>query len=659
MPLIRKKSVLGILLLTALLAACEILFSRSAEAADPAGKTDGAYLGVCSHLGGDAESAAKLKKIAETPIRLVRSDFWWSRVQRKDGSWNFDGLDRLVDEAEKNGVEILPILSQSEWFQPTAEHLDDWREYVRRVVSRYQKRIRKWEVINEVNLDSLRGEGMSPEDYAAVLAAAYETIKKIDPELIVVHGGLAGTPPRWFEAELKAGAGKSFDVMNVHCYRGGMRTRESVEWFRNDLKKITGLMTRYGVGEKPLWITEMGWSSLPDFCEINRLILTTSLPILFPAADGRTFAYLYDEKYRPGLFYRPEALRRMFPPEAKVEKISLNDLVGVSPEKYAAILLPPGEAFPSDHFDDFVRYVQDGGVLLLLGGVPLRYGVEKQGEEFAASKTEADAKFRRAFGLAYQAKWLDPSVPKITRTKIPDALLANLPRPMLELLDGFADTYQCSRFLANLDDRLDSAVPLFFGSEGDFSAPVVEIIQPKGFRGRLLVSTINELETTNIATAENQAVYLPQTILTALASGVERTYWYELQSPEGSETDKEDHFGLTHRDLSPKPAYFALQTLLDARPDGSRPTAFSSEGDVILAGWKRPDGRNGFALWTPDGRRRVKLGVVGGVERAFDYLGKEVKPPVDSERVELTPNVLYLIGPESVTLTPDGGTGAE
>lgn len=46
--------------------------------------------------------------------------------------------------------------------------------------------------------------------------------------------------------------------------------------------------------------------------------------------------------------------------------------------------------------------------------------------------------------------------------------------------------------------------------------------------------------------------------------GIERLFFYEFRSKERDPFYSEDHFGLTHRDLSPKPAYERLKARASA-----------------------------------------------------------------------------------------------
>ncbi|MBQ1456432.1 MAG: hypothetical protein IIZ25_11375, partial [Thermoguttaceae bacterium] len=290
---------------------------------------------------------------------------------------------------------------------------------------------------------------------------------------------------------------------------------------------------------------------------------------------------------------------------------------------------------------------RDGGNLFLLGGIPFRYEVEEYDGRYAAKNEEAPNDYRAKFGLDYVASWKDPTVPAISRCQVVDWRYFDFHSQLLAMIDGFGDTYQCTRFLSNAPAKANDKISVIYQAvEGDFRAPVIEYIRPAWAKGAVLVSTLNELETTNLSTLEDQAVYLPQLMLTAFSSGVSSCFWYEFQNPQVGVLNKEHNFGLVHKNLTPKPVYQAYKTLIEARPADSRSTFFDIDGDLIRAGWECPDGTNAVAVWRAGDAQDVELKFTGQVTKAFDYLGNEISVP--EGKISLSPKALYFIGPESV-----------
>jgi hypothetical protein len=193
-----------------------------------------------------------------------------------------------------------------------------------------------------------------------------------------------------------------------------------------------------------------------------------------------------------------------------------------------------------------------------------------------------------------------------------------------------------SRFVADLE-RLRSLMDRY----GDSTKPIwiTEIGWPthQGPRG------VSELV---------QAQMLARTYLLALHHGVEKVFWYEFQAPEGKADYNEDHFGIVHRDLSPKPAYQAYRVLAAVRPAGSKATTLWSTGGIYGLGWVTPDGQSVWAVWAPEAEKQIRLQVSEQPQRLISFLGEETQPVVQDKILSLTvgPGVLYIMGAQRVSL---------
>jgi hypothetical protein len=130
------------------------------------------------------------------------------------------------------------------------------------------------------------------------------------------------------------------------------------------------------------------------------------------------------------------------------------------------------------------------------------------------------------------------------------------------------------------------------------------------------------------ASEEAAAVYLPRLLATAFGAGVRRTFIYELvdEKPDPGLVDAEQHFGLLRNDLSPKPAYTAIKTMIAAvrESPGERSGAPLAVGLRVDGGeavervtLERADGSLAILLWRPvsvwdrDAREPLDPGRVG------------------------------------------------
>ena len=125
-------------------------------------------------------------------------------------------------------------------------------------------------------------------------------------------------------------------------------------------------------------------------------------------------------------------------------------------------------------------------------------------------------------------------------------------------------------------------------------------------------------------------------------------FWYNLRAREREPMEREDHYGIVHRDLSPKPAWQACRTLTGLCPSGSSVPELSVKGALYLANWKRPDGVRVWALWSTEPQEPLPLKIDGAVTEIKNHLGEKCLSP--SGRINAGPSVLYLVGPENITL---------
>ena len=107
--------------------------------------------------------------------------------------------------------------------------------------------------------------------YVALLKAAYAGVKAGDPSATVVTGPTTGNNYSWIQQLYANGAGGNFDVVSVHTdtacldrgpdafYRdpGGQLAQYTFLGYRS----VHDVMAANGDGGKPIWMSELGWSS--------------------------------------------------------------------------------------------------------------------------------------------------------------------------------------------------------------------------------------------------------------------------------------------------------------------------------------------------------------------------------------------------------------
>ena len=150
-------------------------------------------------------------------------------------------------------------------------NMSDFADFVGRVVARYGPMgVRHFEVWNEPNSPHFWPSGVDAAEYTALLQATHPAIKAVDPGATVVLGGLSKSDYGYLEELYAAGAGSFFDVANVHPYTGVVdptlcwdqagTSRRALDAFCG-IEEVRAVMEANGDAEKPLWLTELGWSS--------------------------------------------------------------------------------------------------------------------------------------------------------------------------------------------------------------------------------------------------------------------------------------------------------------------------------------------------------------------------------------------------------------
>jgi hypothetical protein len=199
----------------------------------------------------------------------------WPSLEPQKGKWHFETLDKYVALAERNNVGILlPLGLTPQWasarpqekstYQPgnAAEprDIEDWRNYVRTVASRYRGRIHEYEIWNEPNSKSFWTGNV--DQMVDLTREAAQIIRGIDSESKIVSPAattMNGVP--WLAEFLSKGGAQFVDVVGFHLYV----TPQPPETMVLLIREVKRVMKENGAGDKPLWDTETGWSGPKPF----------------------------------------------------------------------------------------------------------------------------------------------------------------------------------------------------------------------------------------------------------------------------------------------------------------------------------------------------------------------------------------------------------
>lgn len=207
-------------------------------------------MGVYLYRYGSAEAMDQIAAQAQAAgVKWTREEFSWASMEPTRGQIDFSYYDNVVDTARRHGISVYGLLSYwSNWTKAyTPEGIDDFCRWTAATVAHFKDRVKHWEIYNEPNIFFWDGP---KELYPELVKKAYATIKSVDPEAQVLAISTAGIDREFIDLCLDAGA--PFDILTIHPYRGRLVDRAFVK----ELKDVAAQ-----VGNRPVWITEMGWST--------------------------------------------------------------------------------------------------------------------------------------------------------------------------------------------------------------------------------------------------------------------------------------------------------------------------------------------------------------------------------------------------------------
>jgi Glycosyl hydrolase catalytic core len=238
------------------------------------------YLGTNAVLY-DAQDADLIASLGSPGKVSARVTYYWSDIEPTEGNWQFAVYDDLVNRATNADIPLLGILAYAmkrvavaatdmqgdPWalsFCPP-DNIEQFATFAGRVAARYPQ-VRYWEVWNEPNATYFWRPSPDPARYVELLKRSYAAIKAANPKAVVVLGGLspgAGNgqvnttlAASFLESVYQDGGKNYFDAVGFHPYNDGTSPDSYLADYVNSVHDV---MTRNADGNKPVWITEIGW----------------------------------------------------------------------------------------------------------------------------------------------------------------------------------------------------------------------------------------------------------------------------------------------------------------------------------------------------------------------------------------------------------------
>jgi Glycosyl hydrolase catalytic core len=269
--------------LVAALAAAALTVPAAADAA-PHRQVPQGFFGVMADgplTEGLVPAAPEFARMASSGVETARVVFDWSHAQPAPGDpYDFSESDAFVAGAAARRIRVLPAVlhapawavdGPAEYGSPPRE-LSAYAAYMTALVQRYRPGgtfwaehpllprmpISAWQVWNEPNVPFYWSKRPFARGYVALLKAARAAIRATDPRATVLLAGLTNgaESPSWeaLRMILKAGGRGQFDAVALHPYTSKVKNiLRTVRYARAEMRRRGGI--------KPVWLTEISWSS--------------------------------------------------------------------------------------------------------------------------------------------------------------------------------------------------------------------------------------------------------------------------------------------------------------------------------------------------------------------------------------------------------------
>ena len=267
-------------------------------------------------MGDEATRRAALDKVQDVNFNWVKTQIRWLDYEGSaKGAYNWAWLDPIVADVNARGLKLmLSVVAAPEWARPAGddfsingvpENPQDLGDFLAALAGHYPGQIAAIEVWNEQNLAREVGGRLDVAKYVALLKAAYTSVKAVNPNVIIVSGGLTPTGTndgytaiddrQYLQQMVLGGAANYADAIGAHP--SGYNMPPDADWqdppqdqcgvfgfpcsnphpswvFKATLEDYHDILAANGIN-KQIWATEFGWAvcgvSQPgyEYCQDN------------------------------------------------------------------------------------------------------------------------------------------------------------------------------------------------------------------------------------------------------------------------------------------------------------------------------------------------------------------------------------------------------
>lgn len=228
-------------------------------------------LGLCEDYPKESRTIDQARRdlllLKTNGIHYLRIAFAWEAMEPQRGQFDWSFWDDYVRIANELDIQLIPYVCYTPEWAASKSGQDFWRspprdpaafgEFMYQIASHYKGRMRTWELWNEPdNQEYWTG---SVQQFADLIRAGSSAVRRADPNVKVVLGGLAWNLSFLEKLLQEPGMATNFDIVNLHSYLETWSPNPA-EATENQVLAADRLL-RDAHAEKPLWLAEVGYSN--------------------------------------------------------------------------------------------------------------------------------------------------------------------------------------------------------------------------------------------------------------------------------------------------------------------------------------------------------------------------------------------------------------
>ncbi|MEW5760032.1 MAG: CARDB domain-containing protein [Candidatus Thermoplasmatota archaeon] len=261
---------------------------------------------ISPQFGDITEVERTIKEVSEMGAKDAIIEIVWSLIETpQNDNYTWSRWDSIMSYAKTYGINVWAQVTYTpNWSNALGpgyppKNPQDYADFVSVVMSRYKDQIKGVEIWNEPNLKHF-WEG-SVAQYVEMLNLAYDAVKSVEEDIVVISGGLSSDNADWIDTFLSSNPKPKFDWFGYHPYAKYYSPAESsISQYHGipNLKNVKAKLESCRFNNNPILITEFGYSATTAPAG-GKVPSWEQVGIYVP----ESFAVAQTMNYTKGLFY--------------------------------------------------------------------------------------------------------------------------------------------------------------------------------------------------------------------------------------------------------------------------------------------------------------------------------------------------------------------